>query len=65
MSFTAWKQWFCAFIHNRPADDDWSEIMLDLLGLWPVWGTIAALMIAALLLIVIRCDRDLRRPIEK
>tara|TARA_Y100000310_G_scaffold331933_1_gene406504 strand:+ start:707 stop:904 length:198 start_codon:yes stop_codon:yes gene_type:complete len=65
MSVTAWKQWILNFIHNRPADDDWVEILIDFLGLWPVWGSVITLVVSAFIFTIICCELDMRRSIEE
>lgn len=63
MSFTAWKQWFFDFIHNRPADDDWVEILIDFLGLWPVWGSIWTVIFGLFLFFLISVGRKANLPL--
>ena len=33
---SAWKQWWNCLWHNRPADDDWIEWLIDFTGFLPI-----------------------------
>lgn len=61
MSVAVWKQWLVDFIHNRPEDDDWVEILIDFLGLWPVWMTIWILLIGVFIYTCVTLERESNR----
>jgi hypothetical protein len=63
MSVSAWKQWLYDFIHNRPSDDDWVEILIDFTCLWPVTISIWVFLLGGFAISLFCLDRKMKKEL--